>query len=73
MIRKLLIILYIVQVHKNTKDNTKGRGYFEAYRLNPYNPLSYTTIIIVLIVAFLMFGAVGMWKEIDLRNPFKWN
>jgi hypothetical protein len=44
-----------------------------ARRLNPFNPLSYIALIIIFIVALLMFGFVGMWEEMDLRNPFKWD
>ena len=41
-------------------------------RINPYHPISYIFILCVLIFALLLFGFVGMWKEIDLRNPFRW-
>ncbi len=41
-------------------------------RLNPFNPLSYVTVVITLIVGILMFGFVGVWKETELKNPFKW-
>ena len=50
-----------------------GRGFTEANRLNPYHPFSYLTIAIVLIVGIFMFGFVGFWKQVDLRNPFKWD
>ena len=43
------------------------------YRINPYNPLSYFVIIFGLILALILFGALGMWREVDIRNPFKWN
>ena len=72
--KKILKRLLIIQVVSNKNRNPKlGKGYFNAYRLNPYNPLSYITAILVLIVGILMFGFVGFWKETDLRNPFKWN
>lgn len=71
--RKLLIKLLIVQVHNNTKQNTKGRGFSKAYRLNPFHPLSYPTFIISVLIGFIMFGVVGFWKEVDTSNPFKWN
>lgn len=72
--RTLLKKLYIIQVVSNKNRNPKlGRGYMDAYRFNPYNPLSYISLIIVLIVGILMFGFVGFWKEVDLQNPFKWN
>jgi hypothetical protein len=50
-----------------------GRGYHKAHRINPYNPLSYIAVVILLIVGILMFGFVGLWKETDIINPFKWD
>ena len=42
------------------------------YRLNPFNPLSYILIIFVTIIGLIMFGCVGMRKEMPKHNPFKW-
>ena len=41
-------------------------------RLNPLNPLTYLLIIIVFLYGLLKFGFVGIWKEMDFRNPFKY-
>ena len=60
--RNLLLKLHIIQKNKTDKRR----------RLNPWNPLSYLTIIITLIVGIIMFGFVGLWKEVDSVNPFKW-
>jgi thiosulfate reductase cytochrome b subunit len=60
--RKILILLGIVQKHKNGKR-----------RLNPYNPLSYITILSVLIIGTILFGILGIKEQIDGVNPFKWN
>lgn len=69
-----LKFLYILQEVSNKDRNPKlGRGYSTAYRLNPYNLLSYVAIILILIVGVLMFGFYGIGKEIDKNNPFKWN
>lgn len=78
MFRKLLKALYIVQTVSNEKRHANGlkrlgRGYFEAHRFNPYNPLSYMALIIILIVGILLFGLIGFWRETDTINPFKWN
>lgn len=70
--RKILKALSIFQEHKNTKGNIKGRGYSYAYRLNPFNPLSYLLIPIMIIVGIILFGVLGVFKEVDHRNPFKW-
>ena len=76
--RKILKYLQIVQTVSNEqryKQGLKrlGRGYFEAHRLNPFNPLSYIALIIILIVGILMFGFVGFWKETTTLNPFRWD
>lgn len=71
--RKLLKTLYVLQEVQNRGPKKLGRGYYTAIRLNPYNPLSYATVVIGLIIGILMFGFVGVWKETDMRNPFKWD
>lgn len=76
--RKLLRFLKIVQTvnnHDRSKQGLKklGRGYSKSHRLNPYNPLSYLTVIITIIVGTILFGITGFWKEVDHRNPFKWD
>lgn len=76
--RELLKFLKVIQTisnddrHKNGQKRL-GRGYSQAHRLNAYHPLSYVTIILVLIVGILMFGFYGFWKETDTKNPFKWD
>lgn len=75
---KILRFLRIIQTVSNEERHKKGlkrlgRGYFEAHRLNPYNPFSYITAILILVIGLLMFGVVGFWKEIDNINPFKWD
>lgn len=72
MIRKILKFLYILQEIPN-KDRKLGRGFLTAYRINPYNPLSYIALLLIIIVGVLMFGFVGFWNETDKSNPFKWN
>jgi hypothetical protein len=42
-------------------------------RINPYNPLTYLIVLITLIIGILLFGFVGVWKETNLKNDFKWN
>ena len=76
--RKILIFLKIIQVVSNErrhKDGLKrlGRGYFNAYRINPFNPLSYIAVLLILVVGILLFGIYGFWAQTDIRNPFCWN
>jgi len=78
MFKKILKYLQIVQEVSNEERHKQGlkrlgRGYFKAHRLNRFNPLSYITLIIILIGGVLAFGFVGIWKEIATRNPFKWD
>lgn len=76
--RKILKFLLIVQEVSNEERHKQGlkrlgRGYFKAYRFNPYNPLSYIALVIILVIGILMFGFVGFWKETTTLNPFKWD
>jgi hypothetical protein len=71
--KKILKKLLVIQEISNRDRKVRlGKGFTTASRLNPYNPLSYLTAIIVLIVGILMFGFVGFWKEVDTKNPFTW-
>lgn len=76
--KKILKKLHIVQTVSNEQRHKQGlerlgKGYFEAHRLNPYNPLSYIAFILTLLIGILMFGFVGVFKEVLTHNPFKWN
>lgn len=71
---KLLKYLFILQEVSNEDRSPKlGRGHFNARRFNPYNPLSYLAVIIIIIVGLILFGVIGFWKETDGKNPFKWD
>lgn len=73
IIIKTLKFLLILQEVSNKNRNPKlGKGFFTARRLNPYNPLSYIFVILLFAIALVLFGIVGMWSQIDNRNPFKW-
>lgn len=74
--KKILKSLFIIQEISNSRkaDEYKlGRGFARAYRFNPYNPLSYIALLIILITGVIMFGFCGIRKEMDFSNPFKWN
>jgi uncharacterized membrane protein YjjP (DUF1212 family) len=63
--------LGIIQEIEN-REKRFGKGFSKARRLNPFNPLSYVALVIVFVIALLCFGFIGMWKEVDSKNPFKW-
>lgn len=76
--RKILKKLYIIQTVSNEERHKKGlkklgRGFFNAHRLNPFNPLSYVLVVLAIPTLIILFGFVGMWKETDIKNPFKWD
>ena len=72
--RKLLKQLNVIQEVSNEGRSPRlGRGYFTAHRLNPFNPLSYIVFIIGFCFGILLFGIIGIWQEVDNKNPFKWN
>jgi predicted PurR-regulated permease PerM len=68
--RKILKMLWIIQEKKiinpfNEVSTLK--------RLNPYNPLSYLTILLCLIIGVFMFGFVGVFNEFNMDElKFKW-
>ena len=66
---KMLKYFNIIQ-KRQIKDKL---GFLTKRRINPYNPLSYVALLLILIIGILMFGFVGFWKETDGTNPFKWN
>ncbi len=72
---KILIYLFILEEVSNDNRKPKlGRGFFTARRLNPYNPLSYLFIFLIILIGLLMYGFFGAFKEIDItKNPFKWD
>lgn len=66
--RKLLKAIFVIQ---DIKSKHNGLS-VNKKRINPYNPISYLVIVLFFIVGILMFGFVGFWKEVDGKNPFKW-
>lgn len=64
MIRKFLLAIGVIQ--KKYFDNGKTL----MKRINPYNPLSYVLIAIVLVLALFWIGINGIIE--NLENPFKW-
>jgi hypothetical protein len=74
LLKKLRIIMTVSNVEREKKGLKRlGKGFEEAHRLNPFNPLSYVFFILLLIVGFILFGIVGFSKEVETLNPFKWN
>lgn len=72
-ILNFLKIIKVLQEVSNKGRNAKlGRGYSTAIRLNPWNPLSYFTLLLIFIIGIILFGFIGFWNEIDNTNPFKW-
>jgi hypothetical protein len=69
MKNKIFKLLYI----KQEKQYEDAYGTWIKFRINPFNPLTYVVIIFGLLTGLIMFGIVGMWREIDTTNPFKWN
>ena len=73
--KEVFIKLKIVQVVSNEQRHKDGlkrlcKGYFKAYRLNPFNPLSYILVVVTIPVILLMYGFVGSFEK--AINPFRW-
>jgi hypothetical protein len=72
--RKILKFLFIIQEVSNKNRNPMlGRGFLTARRFNPYNPLSYIALVGIVLFGLLLFGFIGFFREIDNKNPFKWD
>lgn len=70
----LLTKFFILQkVSNKGRDIKLGRGYNNAYRLNPYNPFAYLFLVLYLIFGFLAYGVVGFPEKIKGHNPFTWD
>jgi hypothetical protein len=73
---KILIALKVIQVVSNI-DRKKngleylGRGFSKAYRLNPFNPLSYIIVIVAIPMTIILYGFIGFFKQVT--NPFEWD
>ena len=74
--KKLLVKLKILQIVSNEERHKQGlkrlgKGYFEAYRLNPLNPLSYILVVATIPIILLMYGFFGLFEK--AINPFQWD
>lgn len=67
--RNFLKFIKVIQIKKQNDKFGNERKY---YRLNPFNPLSYITLLLVLIIGLILFGFLGFKREIDTTNPFKY-
>lgn len=71
---KILKQLRVIEEIDNSERIDKiGRGFFVARRLNPYNPLSYILIVLVLLASLIMMGVLGFINQLKTKNPFKWD
>lgn len=68
--RKFLTLIKVIQTKKITDSSQRMHT---KKRLNPYNPLSYIALLIALIIGIIMFGFVGLWREVNIKEfMFKW-
>jgi hypothetical protein len=70
MIKKLLKLIGIIQekTYKDPLNITQTKT-----RMNPYNPLTYVLILIVIIMQGILYGLVGIYKERNIKKIFIWN
>lgn len=67
--RDFLKKIHVIQV----REYKNALGYtYRKQRLNKWNPFTYLTIVLTIIMGLFMFGFVGIWKEMETGNPFKW-
>jgi uncharacterized membrane protein len=71
MIKEIFVKLKIIQEKKikNAFNTT-----YTMRRFNPYNPLTYITLFVLLIIGICMYGIVGVWEQVNMDDlKFKWN
>ena len=64
--RNIFLKLKVIQERKPSK-------YMKEYRINPFNPLSYITIIICTIIVFIIGGVKECRDDIFSKNFMKWH
>ena len=74
--KELLVKLKIVQIVSNEQRHKAGmkrlgKGYSKAYRLNPFNPISYILVVATIPIILLLYGFVGLFEK--AINPFRWD
>lgn len=70
LLYKIFVILFIIQEKTKFEQNSFGKLHVTRRRYNPYNPLTYILFFFLFVIGIIMFGFIGIWKEI--YNPFKW-
>lgn len=41
-------------------------------RYNPFNPLTYILVLILILIGLLMYGFSGFREEVNLKDVFTW-
>lgn len=68
--KKLSTLLGITQVKK---EKTEFGPEVTVKRFNPYNPLSYIVIVLLVLVGIVFYGPIGFWEAVDLKVlSFHW-
>ena len=67
-VETILKKVYVLQEKKN--EQRVGRGFTTLIRINPYNPLSYVSIVVGCLISLLLYGIVGTFENV--KNPFRW-
>ena len=79
ILQKIAVFLRIIQIVSNEerkKQNLKhlGKGFSKAYRLNPFNPISWGLYFSAIPVYLLLIIIVSIVRTLaKIENPFRWN
>lgn len=65
----MLITLGILQMRKVADP---FRVWKTQYRLNKYNPLTYVTILVFVVLVVAVYGFSGVKEHINIKKEFKW-
>jgi len=70
--KKIGAVLRFLCVLQDSKHIDSFKRSYTKQRMNPYNPLSYIIILVLIIVGIIMYGFVGVWKELRIKDMFRW-
>lgn len=72
---RLLETLRVIQSKSECRQNPNpelGIQHRNYRRFNPYNPLSYIVLAVILLTGIILFGVIGVWEQVEVDGVFIW-
>lgn len=72
LLYRILLTLFVIQEKTKYEQTVITKRYVIYKRFNPYNPLTYILFLFPFVIGIIMFGFVGIWKYITIKD-LKWS